>query len=147
MVALDYETSSKLRKDLPNSRRFTNSAGDETINLHTIGISRQPPSQPPVTQPEDRRAAAMRRQTRRVHDSPPAFTPNNLPQRLTVRLAVQALRHQLPATLHLRNNSHIINVFIDTECLQTNISANTAKLLAKNGSQIFGRNIVLTAVW
>jgi hypothetical protein len=56
LVPLDNETLSKIRKGLPTSKRFTNSAGGETINLHTIGINRQPPSQPPVTQPADRLA-------------------------------------------------------------------------------------------
>jgi len=49
----------------------------------------------------------------------------------------------LPATIHLRNNVHIIN---DTGCLHANIvSANIAKLLATDGGQNFGINIVLTA--
>ena len=80
LVTLDYEALSKLRKGLPNSRRFTNSAVGETISLHTICISRQPPSQPPVTQLEDRLGGGNTAPPdRRVHDSPP--------QCLTVRLA------------------------------------------------------------
>jgi hypothetical protein len=89
---------------------------------------------------------AIRRQTRRVLDSPPALTADSPPKRLTVRLATQALGHLYCTTIHLRNNAHIINVLIDTGCLQANIiSANIAKLPATDGSQIFGTNIVLTA--
>jgi len=50
-----------------------------------------------------------------------------------------------PATLHLRNNAHIINVLIDIGCLQAKITnAKIATLLAKDGGQTFGTNIVLT---
>ena len=130
-----------LRKDSVN----------ETINLHTIGIHRQPPSHLPVTQPEDRlaggKAATDPTDTRQsagltgglraqTSDRPPCCTNTTAP----------ILHHLLPTTIHLRNNAHLIHVLIDTGCLQANIiSAKIAKLLATDGGQIFGTNIVLTA--
>jgi len=150
---MDYETLSKLRKGLPNPRRFINSAGGETINFHTIGISRQPPSQTPVTQPEDRLGgggaapdptgtrhsdSSYAGQSAQTFDRPPCCTGTEAP----------ILHPVLPATLHLRNNAHtyIMNVLIDNGCLQANIiSVNIATLLAKDGGHIFGTNIVLTA--
>ena len=65
-------------------------------------------------------------------DRPPCCTGNKGP----------LLSQLLPDTLHLRSQSHNINVLIDTGCLQANIiSAKIASLLAKDGGPT---NIVLT---
>ena len=151
LVPLDHETLSKIRKGLPNSKRFTNSAGSETINLHTIGINRQPPSHLPVTRPEDRLAGGKAatdptdtRQSAGLNGGLPAHTSNRPP--CCTNNTAPILHHLLPATIHLRNNAHLIHVLVDTGCLQANIiDANIAKLLATDGGQIFGTNIVLTA--
>ena len=119
-------------------------------SLHTIGISRQPPSHLPVTQPEDRLAGGkaatdptVTRQAAGLNGGLPARTSDR-PPCCTNNTA--SILHLLPATIHLRNNAHLIHVLIDTGCLQANvISANIAKLLATDGGQIFGTNIVLIA--
>jgi len=75
LVPLDNKTLSKLRKGPPNPRRFINSVGGETINLHTIGISRQQ---------EDRLGGGNA-------EPDPTGTRQSAPT--SDRLAVQALRN------------------------------------------------------